>query len=540
MLSYIKRWLEPPHFPGDEGKAALARTMNTIGHYFVLVMVFAAIVYIPLIVKRKIESWTVILAMLAFYGVARFLLYRGQLALSGLFMVASGWMVCIGVALIYGGIFSPMLFAITAITIAVGLLFPPRAGTVFLFISILAGFGFAILQQNGVVFPQFFPGSPLGSWSIFALSLVFIHWTTALTVRKLEGSLELAQRQNDLLEETEVRLRQRNQEMETLYQTSLEITALSDLSALLNDIVRRACALLEVSSGALHLARPEEGMLEMVVGYQTPAHWIGIKFGADEGMAGRVFQTRKPLIVQDYQTWERRIGAFGDSPARGSLGIPIIVHDDVIGVLVLMDRRVRTFSEDEVRLVSMFAGQAAVAIENSRLYAKVQQMAISDGLTGLYNRLFFDAELARLNQGRDFPVSIIIVDLDNMKTTNDTLGHAAGDELLKNVARLLRETFRAADIIARTGGDEFGMLLPNTDASAAGQMAVRIRTKVSEYNLAHPDLPIQLSLGAATAEPGKSGEALIAADRSMYAEKAARKSAWIRHDWIEQEIEDDY
>lgn len=539
MLSYFKHWLEPPCFPGNEGKNDLARTMNTIGHYYVLVMIVAALVFIPLVAKYKIESWGVILAMLGTYAVARFLLYRGQLAFAGLFMVTVGWLTCIGLSLIYGGIYSPMLFAISAITIAVGLLFPPLIASTFLVMSILASFGFAILQHNGVHFPQFFTGSPLGSWFIFALSLIFIHWTTALTMNKLETSLALARRQNNQLGETEIRLRQRNQEMQTLYQTSLEITRLSDLSVLLNDIVYRACALLNLSSGALHMVRPEEGMLEMVVGYQTPPHWIGTKIRVDDGLAGQVVQTKNPFIVEDYKTWKGRLQPFRDSSARRVLGIPIVVHDEVIGALVLIDnQQPGTFSEEEVRLVSLFAGQAAVAIENSRLYAQVQHLAITDGLTGLYNRLFFDAELDRLDVGRDSPVSIITGDLDNMKTVNDTLGHIAGDELLKNAAAIFRETFRAGDVIARIGGDEFGVLLPAAGPATVNQVLDRIRAKVNAYNCAHPDLPILISLGVATGEPGQLCDALVAADRCMYAEKAARKSSWNHDGWVEQMITD--
>jgi diguanylate cyclase (GGDEF)-like protein len=155
------------------------------------------------------------------------------------------------------------------------------------------------------------------------------------------------------------------------------------------------------------------------------------------------------------------------------------------------------------------------------------RLSTHDALTGLYNRGFFMEEVARLERGRNFPVSIVLGDVDHLKETNDVHGHDAGDALLKRVSQALIAAFRAEDVVARIGGDEFAVLLPATNAASAQISLQRVRRIIQDGNAAllnggqaHIDPPIHLSLGVSTAEnPIPLSRVLKEADANMYREK---------------------
>ncbi|MCJ7436046.1 MAG: diguanylate cyclase, partial [Anaerolineales bacterium] len=350
----------------------------------------------------------------------------------------------------------------------------------------------------------------------------------------------------------EVALARHDHEISTLYEASLEINSFSDIPTLLHSIIRRACDLLKIRSGALYLFKRDDETLELMISHHLPKHWVGIKIRQDEGLAGRAFQTKKPIIVEDYQNWKGRLDAFRDTLARRVLGIPLIIHDQVTGVIILLDEQVGSFSDNDIRLMSLFADQAAIAVENARLVenltqandhlqmnlteiqnlqTELREQAIRDPLTGLYNRRYLnetlERELARAVR-ENHPISFIMIDVDHFKKINDTFGHDTGDVVLQKLAVQLLSQTRVEDIVCRYGGEEFLIILPNVMVAKAWEITERWRKSFMGMTipLGHNSVQTTISCGISVFPlNGNTGAVLISnADKAMYQAKAAGRN----------------
>lgn len=209
---------------------------------------------------------------------------------------------------------------------------------------------------------------------------------------------------------------------------------------------------------------------------------------------------------------------------KSLMAAPLLRDDRVLGILIVHQcSRVRTWQAGEVRLMAAVADQLAVAISHAQLFSQVQHQAITDGLTGLYNHIYFknrmNQELKRsLRKGT--PCSLLMLDLDKLKQINDTYGHPVGDAAIRQVATVLTSLLRSGDTAARYGGEEFAVILPETPLSEAILIADRLRRNVNRN--AVPGLGfISTSIGAAAfPEQATTIEELIdKADRALYVAK---------------------
>jgi diguanylate cyclase (GGDEF)-like protein len=211
---------------------------------------------------------------------------------------------------------------------------------------------------------------------------------------------------------------------------------------------------------------------------------------------------------------------------RSLLAAPLQSYRGTYGVLALFFDRPRRFDDEDRTLLRTFAVQAAIALDNRRLLREKDQMAVRDGLTGLYNRSYLELSLERTNKElrrNGGSVSILFYDLDGMKQVNDTHGHQAGDQLLRDMAGVLVESCRETDVVARYGGDEFVVLMPGTDAEGAGHVAAKVDEAVARHNeTARGPIRLSASMGMHSATEADVDDLLLEADRRMYAMKRAR------------------
>jgi PAS domain S-box-containing protein len=258
MFSRIKQWLEPPHFPDDKEKTAQARIVNTTGLYFLLALIGGAVVLVPFFVRSKLVSWAIILVLGIVYGISRRLLFRGRLALAVMLLIAAASIMGIGVTLVSGGIASPMLFVVMGATVFIGFLLEPRIGTGFVIASALAGLGMAIWQQIGVGPPQVFFFSPIATWAMFALALLFVHAVMNLVMRNLRDALLSARQENAARLQAEAMLRQSNEFLQSVLQNSPSSIFVRDLEGRYLLVNRQYQGVIGLTSEQAVGKRPEE------------------------------------------------------------------------------------------------------------------------------------------------------------------------------------------------------------------------------------------------------------------------------------------
>ena len=208
-----------------------------------------------------------------------------------------------------------------------------------------------------------------------------------------------------------------------------------------------------------------------------------------------------------------------------------MVRGKTIGYMTIDSSKYATYGPDEGALAQAFADEVSIAIEHARLFKEVQLMAVTDSLTGLYNRRYF-FELSRHEIQRasryEQPLSLIMLDLDNLKKVNDTYGHHMGDQLIKSIASLCLATLRSVDLVARIGGDEFVILLPSTPLDQAFAAAKRLCRKAAQIRIpADMDMiRTTVSIGVVQYEKGIPDiDALLArADEALYLSKTSGKN----------------
>lgn len=261
----------------------------------------------------------------------------------------------------------------------------------------------------------------------------------------------------------------------------------------------------------------------------------GLRFSDNEGLCASAVRRRTELPVGGtLRDHDRETRLFAE-PIRLSgyvwlRVVPLLLHDKASGCLVVAGKG-EPLTAEQRALLPVFANQIAVSLDGARMYEKLEAQALTDGLTGLFNRRTFQE---RINEMRERaarqvrPLTLLLCDIDHFKKINDTYGHLTGDEVLRKIAKLLADNVRKVDVAARYGGEEFAILLEATDEANACLLAERIRLECAKLVLNGETNPFSCTLSIGVAEfptDGNTAQELIAAaDANLYAAKRAGRN----------------
>lgn len=325
-----------------------------------------------------------------------------------------------------------------------------------------------------------------------------------------------------------------------LYRKLDRFATVSDITKTITPILSYETLLQTILDKSAELLKAEQGSL-MLLDHETEALLLQAKIGINnsltenlriqkgEGIAGKVAELGEPFLVEDVEN-DPRIKQKNRLryKTRSFVSVPITIEDRVIGVLNLSDKTTgEIFNKEDLELIQSFATQAAIVIERNVFYTQTEELrklTITDSLTGLPNRRYLSGRLKEellRSQRHGRPLSLLSVDIDRFKGYNDTFGHPIGDKALKAIAESMLRSVRSVDIASRYGGDEFVIILPETDKTLAVSIAERLRSDVAEIELLPGGSTLTISIGIASyPEDGKISELFLEnVDNALYLAK---------------------
>ncbi len=248
-------------------------------------------------------------------------------------------------------------------------------------------------------------------------------------------------------------------------------------------------------------------------------------------------RTKEPVLIEDIETHNKPVikrsqRSYAENyKTKNCAIVPLICHDRVVGVLNLADKiGSGGFTSDDVALIKLFSQLIGASIGNIKMFEKMQHQATTDGLTGLLNhKAFYDVLEKELWRARRYggKITLIMIDIDNLKDINDKFGHHAGDKVISRVSRKIRECIRQIDTAARYGGDEFAVILPNTSLSDALIVARRMLNAVSDTPIAwrKEQFSPTISIGLGEYDADVNPEDITSrSDRALYVAKQEGKN----------------
>lgn len=313
---------------------------------------------------------------------------------------------------------------------------------------------------------------------------------------------------------------------ETLRKAGMAVAEQLELDQAVARILDQLKRVVLYDSASVQLLDGEDLVIVGGVGWDNPQDVIGVRFPVDGNNPNHVIiDTGEPYYLQDASNVYEAFKHPPHDHIRSWLGVPLITQGRVIGLLSIDSSQPNNFDENMKKVALEFADQVAVALENARVHQEVQTLAITDPLTCIYNRrgLFQLGEFEFLRARRiNRPFSVLMFDIDHFKQVNDRFGHAAGDQVLYQAAQLCLNNSRATDLVGRYGGEEFVILLTETNLQATSAIAERLRQGIMDarFHTNAGNINITVSIGVCEANPKDTLTKLIEkADAALYKAK---------------------
>ncbi|MBW6503872.1 sensor domain-containing diguanylate cyclase [bacterium] len=348
-------------------------------------------------------------------------------------------------------------------------------------------------------------------------------------VRDREERLSQVERLRRALEETRTNLESNVRYLRTMAEVSTDIAGTLDFEELYRILPERVMAKLGLNDFCIMLYSGEtQRLVAKSVSTGDGGTMPGFTLAPGEGVAGKVFATGEPAWIPDVRSSPDFLHYGGRrADVRSFMCVPLASKGKNIGVLMFHHPEPNAFEPELLQTMRVLASHLAIAIENAGMFRLVKSLAEKDSLTLLHNHGSFHEKLAiELERANRYvrPMAVIMLDIDRFKEINDRYGHTAGDRVLALVAGALGAHLRKTDIAARYGGDEFAVILPETDLPSAAVIAERIAEGISSVRLdigGEEIISFTASVGYASCghdAPGR-GEILNVADRLMYDSK---------------------
>ena len=369
-----------------------------------------------------------------------------------------------------------------------------------------------LVRKDGARLPVLVSGSPRFEGSRFAGSLVVF---TDITKRK----------------RAEEDLRRRGRALALLNRVGQELSATLDLQQVFERLLPAVTEIISAEGAAVWLwDREQAGWLvcQAVFHPGVKRSCTDLRLYPGQGVTGWVAQHGESTVVTPADprflpVIEEHTGFCMTS----MIAVPLRVRGATIGVLEVVNKLRGDFDKDDLALIETLTASAAIAIDNARLFEEVQRLAVTDELTGVYNRRYFEQQLrSEFQRARRYarPLALLMLDLDYFKPVNDCYGHMAGDAVLAAFAALVRANVRETDVVTRYGGDEFAVILPETDLAGALSVAEKVLRMVAAHPITYEECVHRITVsGGAVAlpdlNPADRKELVRLADQALYRAK---------------------